>query len=130
MTLQECYAAMGGNYEEVLGRLRSDRLIQKFVLKFVDDGSYQLLLDSMASQNYEDAFRAAHTIKGVCQNLGLTRLLNSSSQLSRLYSGGRRPCGAGGHGLPGNHRRHSGFPGVPWCVMPGAAARGHGGTNR
>ena len=50
MTLQECYAAMGGNYEEVLGRLRSDRLIQKFVLKFVDDGSYQLLLDSMASQ--------------------------------------------------------------------------------
>lgn len=51
MTLQECYAAMGGNYDEVLGRLRSDRLIQKFVLKFVDDGSYQLLLDSMASQN-------------------------------------------------------------------------------
>ena len=49
MTLQECYAAMGGNYEEVLGRLRSDRLIQKFVMKFVNDSSYQLLLDSMAS---------------------------------------------------------------------------------
>ena len=42
MTLQECYAAMGGNYEEVLGRLRSDRLIQKFVMKFVNDSSYQL----------------------------------------------------------------------------------------
>ena len=89
MTLQECYAAMGGNYEEVLGRLRSDRLIQKFVLKFVDDGSYQLLLDSMASQNYEDAFRAAHTIKGVCQNL--TRLLNSSSQLSEALRHGYTP---------------------------------------
>ena len=63
MTLQECYAAMGGNYDEVLGRLRSDRLIQKFVLKFVDDGSYQLLLDSMASQNYEDAFRLSEALR-------------------------------------------------------------------
>jgi len=91
MTLQECYAAMGGNYEEVLGRLRSDRLIQKFVLKFMDDGSYQLLLDSMASQNYEDAFRAAHTIKGVCQNLGITRLLDSSSRLSEALRHGYTP---------------------------------------
>ena len=91
MTLQECYAAMGGNYDEVLGRLRSDRLIQKFVLKFVDDGSYQLLLDSMASQNKEDAFRAAHTIKGVCQNLGLTRLLDSSSRLSEALRHGYTP---------------------------------------
>ena len=91
MTLQECYAAMGGNYDEVLGRLRSDRLIQKFVLKSVDDGSYQLLLDSMSSQNYEEAFRAAHTIKGVCQNLGLTRLLNSSSQLSEALRHGYTP---------------------------------------
>lgn len=91
MTLQECYAAMGGNYDEVLGRLRSDRLIQKFVLKFADDGSYQLLVDSMASKNYEEAFRAAHTIKGVCQNLGLTRLLASSSQLSEALRHGYTP---------------------------------------
>ena len=91
MTLQECYAAMGGNYDEVLGRLRSDRLIRKFVLKFVDDGSYQLLLDSMASRNYEDAFRAAHTIKGVCQNLGLTRLLDSSSRLREALRHGYTP---------------------------------------
>ena len=91
MTLQECYAAMGGNYEEVLGRLRSDRLIQKFVLKFMDDGSYQLLLDSMASQNYEDAFRAAHTIKGVCQNLSIDKLQASSSRLCESLRNGYTP---------------------------------------
>lgn len=91
MTLQECYAAMGGNYDEVLGRLRSDRLIQKFVLKFVDDGSYQLLLDSMSSQNYEEAFRAAHTIKGMCQNLDFTRLYRSSSALSEALRHGITP---------------------------------------
>lgn len=91
MTLQECYAAMGGNYEEVLGRLRSDRLIQKFVMKFVNDSSYQLLLDSMASGDYEEAFRAAHTIKGVCQNLDFTRLYRSSSQLSEALRNGFTP---------------------------------------
>ena len=91
MTLQECYAAMGGNYDEVLGRLRSDRLIQKFVLKFVDDGSYQLLLDSMSSQNYEEAFRAAHTIKGVCQNLSIDKLQASSSRLCESLRNGYTP---------------------------------------
>lgn len=91
MTLQECYAALGGDYDEVLGRLRSERMIQKFVLRFLEDKSYDLLCASMESGNYEEAFRAAHTIKGVCQNLGLTRLLNSSSQLSEALRHGYTP---------------------------------------
>ena len=51
MTLQECYAAMGGNYNEVMGRLRTERLVQKFVLKFLDDGSYDLLCASMEAKD-------------------------------------------------------------------------------
>ena len=81
MTLKECYAAMGGDYDEVIGRLRSERLVQKFVLKFLDDGSYDLLLRSMEEENYAEAFRAAHTIKGVCQNLSFSRLYASSAAL-------------------------------------------------
>lgn len=88
MNLQECYAAMGGNYEDVLGRLRSERLIQKFVLKFLEDGSYDLLCTSLEAKNYEDAFRAAHTIKGVCQNLSMTRLQASSTALADALRGG------------------------------------------
>ena len=91
MTLQECYTAMGGDYNDVLGRLRSERLIQKFVLKFAADGSYALLCGSMKEQNYGEAFRAAHTIKGVCQNLSLTKLLASSSQLSEALRNGYTP---------------------------------------
>lgn len=30
----------------------------------------------------EDAFRAAHTIKGICQNLSLTALLKAASELT------------------------------------------------
>ena len=60
MTLQECYAALGGDYESVTGRLRSERLVQKFVLKFLEDGCYDLLCRSMEGEDYGEAFRAAH----------------------------------------------------------------------
>ena len=40
MTMQECYEAIGGNYEAVLGRLHSEALIRRFALKFLEDQSY------------------------------------------------------------------------------------------
>ena len=67
MSLTECYIALGGSYEEVLSRLSSERLVNKFVLKFLTDPSYDLLVRSMESKDWPEAFRAAHTIKGVCQ---------------------------------------------------------------
>lgn len=91
MTLRECYAALEGDYEGVLGRLPSEKFVQKFVLKFVNDGSYDLLLRSMEEGNYEEAFRAAHTIKGVCQNLDFTKLYHSSSELSEALRHGITP---------------------------------------
>ena len=91
MTLQDCYAAMNGNYDEVLGRLRSERLIHKFVLKFLADGSYELLQRSLAEGNQAEAFRAAHTLKGVCQNLGITQLGDSSSRLTETLRANGTP---------------------------------------
>ena len=88
MTLKDCYIAMGGNYEDVFSRLRSERMIEKFVLKFLDDGSFDLLGRSMAAGAGEEAFRAAHTIKGMCQNLGFTRLEKSSSQMTETLRHG------------------------------------------
>ena len=74
MTMRECYEAIGGNYEDVLGRLRSEALIRKFTLKFLEDQSYPQLKQALNDKNYEDAFRSAHTLKGVCQNLSFDRL--------------------------------------------------------
>ena len=56
MTLQECYAALDGDFAGVSGRLPSEKFIQKYVLKFLDDGSYELLLRSMEEENWEEAF--------------------------------------------------------------------------
>ena len=46
MSLEECYDALGGNYKAVLGRLSSERIVKKFVLKFLNDQSYVLLEQS------------------------------------------------------------------------------------
>ncbi|MCI8506304.1 MAG: Hpt domain-containing protein [Lachnospiraceae bacterium] len=91
MTLKECYEALGGNYEEVISRLRSERLVQKFTLKFLDDKSLELLKESLQSENYEEAFRAAHTIKGICQNLSFDRLLASDNALTEALRNGKSP---------------------------------------
>ena len=47
MTMQECYKAIGGNYEAVLGRLHSEALIQRFTLKFLEDQSYLQLKQAL-----------------------------------------------------------------------------------
>ncbi len=88
MTLQECYTQLEGDYEGVLARLRSERMVQKFVLKFLNDKSYELLVTSLEAGNKEEAFRAAHTIKGVCQNLSFTKLYESSSKLTESLRSG------------------------------------------
>lgn len=91
MTLKECYAAIDGDYEDVTARLRSEKLVKKFILRFLDDQSYKLFCSSMEEKNYEEAFRAAHTIKGICQNLGFTRLLESSSEMADALRHGWTP---------------------------------------
>lgn len=88
MNLQECYQALGGDYEAVLGRLRSERMITKFVLKFLEDKSCEQLAAAVANRQGEEAFRAAHTIKGICQNLSFDRLYRSSHDLAECLRGG------------------------------------------
>ena len=84
MTMQECYEAIGGNYEAVLERLHSEALIRRFALKFLEDQSYIQLKQALENKNYEDAFRGAHTLKGVCQNLSFDRLYEVSNDLTEL----------------------------------------------
>ena len=82
MTIQECYHALEGDYAEVLCRLYREELVKKFTAMFLSDKSFKLLEDSMASENFEEAFRAAHTLKGVCQNLSFTKLFHSSHEIT------------------------------------------------
>lgn len=82
MTVKECYAAAGGSYDEVMARLRKEERVQRFLLMLLEDPSYDLLNTSIADKNVEEAFRAAHTIKGVSDNLALTDLHTAAATLS------------------------------------------------
>lgn len=82
MTVKECYEMMEGNYEEVLSRLKTDERIKKFILKFLEDPSFELLKTSLETKQYDEAFRAVHTLKGISQNLSFTLLYASSYTLT------------------------------------------------
>ena len=87
MTIQECYQVLGGDYAQVEKRLPGIHLIRKFIAKFLDDGSYPELCRAMEQGQTEEAFRAAHTLKGVSANLGFDRLTASSGELTELLRG-------------------------------------------
>lgn len=87
MTIQECYQKLGGDYAQVEKRLPGIHLIRRFIAKFLDDGSYPELCRAMEQGQTEEAFRAAHTLKGVSANLGFDRLTASSGELTELLRG-------------------------------------------
>lgn len=82
MTLRECYTALEGDFEGTVDRLCSEKLVEKFALKFLEDGSYPLLKKAMEEKDYLTAFRASHTLKGVALNLGFTKLFQVSDALT------------------------------------------------
>lgn len=84
MTIQEFYEKISGNYSEAVGRMMKDSIVQRFVIMFLSDKSFDELRDNLESGNTEAAFRAAHTLKGVCKNLAFTRLAVSCSELTEL----------------------------------------------
>lgn len=84
MTIQECYEKLGGNFAQVEKLLPSEQMIRKFITKFLDDGSFSGLCHAMKEGNREEAFRAAHTLKGVCGNLSFSKLMSSVAQLTEM----------------------------------------------
>ena len=81
MTLEQMYAAIGGDYKAVMERLPSADFVRRFALKFLQDDSFPNLKKALEAQ-------AAHTLKGVCQNLGFDALYAPASALTEALRGG------------------------------------------
>ena len=56
----------------------------RFIALFLQDDSFAALCRAMEECSREQAFHAAHTLKGVCANLCLDRLLASASRLTEV----------------------------------------------
>ena len=84
MTLKDCYMQMGADYEETVQRLRSESLIQRISFQnFLRIRAIRSICQALADGNIEVAFRAAHTLKGVCQNLGFEKSVRAKRRADR-----------------------------------------------
>lgn len=88
MNLKNCFDEFGGNYNEVIGRLVTEDRVKKFLKMFLNDTSFKELDAALQNNDFEAAFRAAHTLKGVCLNLGIEKLRQSASELTEALRGG------------------------------------------
>lgn len=82
MDLQKFYESMGVDYEKVLNRLRREDRIEKYLRMMLADESFGSLKAAVKSKDYQSAFMAAHTIKGVSLNLELTPLAKTADKLT------------------------------------------------
>lgn len=87
MTVKEAYESVDSNYDNVLKRLGSEAMIKRFAVKFLDDPTFNDLKMALDAGNAEDAFRAAHTMKGICLNLGFDKLYEVSAALTEQLRG-------------------------------------------
>lgn len=88
MDIKECYAAMNADFNDVFKRFGNEKMVSKFAVKFLNDPSYSSLCEALAAKDGETAFRAVHTLKGTCANLGFTGLYSAAAELTEKLRGG------------------------------------------
>lgn len=88
MTLKELYAAIDGSYDQATNVLRVEKLIDKHIRKFPGGGVPEALLEAGRDMDPTRMFEAAHAMKGVCANLGLTKLAAAASEIAEEFRPG------------------------------------------
>ena len=72
----------GADVQATLKRfMGNENMYLKFLKKFPGDPNYQKLGESLEAGDYEEAFKCAHTLKGVAANLGLVPVQTTVSGL-------------------------------------------------
>ncbi len=89
MNIREFYGKINADYDEVLNRLSSEKIIGMFVKKFASGDEHKKLNEALGSNDYEEAFTQAHSLKGVSANMGFSGLYKASSDLCEELRGGK-----------------------------------------
>lgn len=88
MTLQELYRNIDGNYEQAMRVLRIEKLMDKHIRKLTKNGVVDALIAAGEGMDPTNLFETAHAVKGVCSNLGLTRLASAASDIAEEFRPG------------------------------------------
>ena len=77
MDLREFYDRTDGDFEGAMQRFSKEERVAKFVRMFPNDPCCVELESCLAKNDVKGAFRAVHTLKGVCLNLSFSGLYKS-----------------------------------------------------
>ena len=88
MKLKECYVAMNGDYDDVMGRLPREASIIKFLRRFAENTEFAELKVVAAEKNYRRVFELSHDLKGMAANLGITGFCKIISEVCEATRNG------------------------------------------
>ncbi|MDE6925070.1 MAG: Hpt domain-containing protein [Acetatifactor sp.] len=83
-TLEEMGMDVNNTVSRFMGK---EELYLKFLSKFQTDQSVANIQQYISEQNVEEAFKSAHTLKGVAANLGLNPIAQHASDIVELFRG-------------------------------------------
>ena len=74
---REIFEAYGADYESTMTRfVNNQAMYLRLLTMFFKDENLKLLGEALEASDYKKAFEAAHTLKGVTANMGLTPLFD------------------------------------------------------
>ncbi len=91
MTIKEFYETMGVNSEGIIARFATEERVKKYLGKLLEDKTFLNLAKAIEQADYEQAFFAVHTLKGVAANLDLLPLYQACGQLTEILREQKRP---------------------------------------
>lgn len=81
--VKESLENIGVNVEKTLARfMNKEEMFLRFLGKFLEEESFKKLELSVSEKNYDEAFKHAHTLKGVSANLGLGDVIENASMIT------------------------------------------------
>ena len=84
MNVEECYAKIDESYADAARLFKTDERIIKYFKIIQKDTNLDALCNALEQNDYETAFRAAHTLKGLALNMQFTALADEVSALTEL----------------------------------------------
>ena len=89
MTVKELYESIEGSYDSALRVLQMDRMVDRFIRKFLNEGSFEELMAAYAANDSTGIFQSSHAMKGVSANLGLDKLSGLAGEIADEFRPGR-----------------------------------------
>ena len=82
MDVKKFYLDTGSDYQAALSIMMNDMLIERMIKKFMDNNSYEAIINAYETHNIKEVFALSHSLKGVAGNLALTKLYEIASILT------------------------------------------------